>query len=302
VKFSVGGTMGMSWDESRDAAQAADELGFDEFYTSDHLMAVAGFDAEKGLLDAVALLPALAAHTRRVRLGCLVSPVTYRNPTIMLRQIQALDLVSGGRAIMGVGAGWSETEHRRFGFAFPPIQERMRLLEDACRLTRELWPELRPRAPQERVRLLVAGASPSVLRIAAKYADAWHAIGTPAFLAEKIAALRTAEKEVGRAAGRPVETTVNLMATVSEDEAVLAAVRERLAKAAPTRGSERAQKNVAVPGDSDPTGMFVGRPQELGRHVARYADAGVDRVILATPKPFTREALALLARAAGLGA
>jgi alkanesulfonate monooxygenase SsuD/methylene tetrahydromethanopterin reductase-like flavin-dependent oxidoreductase (luciferase family) len=161
-----------------------------------------------------------------------------------------------------------------------------------------LWPELKPRAPQERVQLLVAGASPSVLRTSARHADVWHAIGTPAFLREKIAALRAAEREVGRS-GRPVETTVNLMATVSEDEAALAAVRERLAKAAPTLGAERAQKNVALPGDTDPTGMFVGRPDELAQHVARYAAAGVDRVILATPKPFTRDALARLARAAG---
>jgi alkanesulfonate monooxygenase SsuD/methylene tetrahydromethanopterin reductase-like flavin-dependent oxidoreductase (luciferase family) len=301
MKFSAGGTMGMSWDETRNAARAAEELGFDEFYTSDHLMAVAGFDTSKGLLDAVALLPALAAHTRRIKLGCLVSPVTYRNPTIMLRQIQALDVMSGGRAIIGIGAGWSETEHRRFGFEFPPIKERMKLLEDACKLTRALWPELRPRAPQDRVRLLVAGASPSLLRIAAKYADAWHAIGTASFVAEKIAALRTAEREVGRAE-RPVETSVNLMATVSEDDARLAALREHLAKAAPTLGSERAQKSVALPGDPDPTGMFVGRPEQLRQQVARYAAAGVDRVILATPKPFTREALALLARSAGLGA
>lgn len=300
MRFSISGTMNLSWDEARNAAQLAEDLGFDDFYSSDHLMAVAGFDAEKGLLDAVGVLVALAAVTKRIRLGCLVSPITYRNPFIMLRQIQTLDLVSGGRAIMGLGAGWNETEHKLFGFPFPAIGERIRMLDDACRMTRERWSQLRPRAVQEQVRLLVAGASPGLLRIAARHADAWHAIGTPALLAERIAALRDAERAAGRDPARPLETTVNMMATVSGDEAKLAAVRERIVRAGRTPGSERAQNRVALPGDANPSGMFVGRPEELRREIELYAKAGVDRVIFALPRPFSRESLTFLATAAGL--
>jgi alkanesulfonate monooxygenase SsuD/methylene tetrahydromethanopterin reductase-like flavin-dependent oxidoreductase (luciferase family) len=291
--------MNMAWPEARDCAVLCDELGFEELYASDHLRAIAGFDEQKGILDAVSLITAVAPLTRRIRLGCLVSPVSFRHPAILLRQLQALDVISGGRAIAGLGAGWAPDEHAEFGFPFPPVGERLTALEDACRLFRERWPTLAPRAPQPAVRLLVAGASPRALRIAARHADAWNGIGTVAYLADRIAALRAAEAEVGRDGRPPVEATLNLISVLSDDHAVLARVRERMVTASPNRVA-KAQARVALPEEGEANGMFIGRPEDLAGEIARYEAVGVERVVLTLPRPFAPEAVELLARAAGV--
>ena len=198
MKFSLAGTMNMSWKDAQEAVRCAEQAGFDEFYTSDHLMPVAGFDDNLGILDAVALLPALAMISTRIRLGVLVSPITFREPVILLRQLHALDVISDGRAIIGIGAGWSATEHDAFGLPFPPVKERLARLESACAMMRERWGAQRPIAPQARPRLLVAGASSAAMATAARHADAWNAMGSVAYIAGKVAALRDTERAVGR--------------------------------------------------------------------------------------------------------
>jgi alkanesulfonate monooxygenase SsuD/methylene tetrahydromethanopterin reductase-like flavin-dependent oxidoreductase (luciferase family) len=289
--------MNMTWPEARDCAVLCEELGFEELYASDHLRAVAGFDEEKSLLDAMSLITALAPLTTRIRLGCLVSPVSFRHPAILLRQLQSLDVISDGRAVAGLGAGWSPDEHAEFGFSFAPVGERLTALDGACRFFRDRWPGLRPKAPQEHVRLLVAGASPRALRIAARHADAWNGIGTVAYLEERIAALRAAEREVGRT-GPPVEATLNLITVLSDDDAGLATIRERMVTASPNRVA-KAQARVALPDEGAANGMFIGRPEDLAAEIARYAAVGVERVILTLPRPFRPGAVRSLAEAAG---
>ncbi|MGE0880714.1 MAG: LLM class flavin-dependent oxidoreductase [Acidimicrobiia bacterium] len=294
--------MNLSWDEVRDAALTAEALGFDEFFTSDHLMGVAGFDPEKAGIDAVGLLLALAPLTSTIRLGCLVSPVTYRGLVILLRQLQAVDVISGGRAVAGLGAGWNRDEHERFGFEFGTIKERLDMLEAACQQTLTLWPQLRPRAPQEHVRMLIAGGSPRVLRMAVRYADGWHVMGTPAFVEAKLAELQATAKATPRERPQPLETTVGVIATLSDDAAVIEMTRKRMAEtasqaAAAPSNHDRAQGRSAVDGDEYST-VFVGGEDELRRLVQRYRDSGVDRLILSLPKPYSRATLERLARAA----
>jgi alkanesulfonate monooxygenase SsuD/methylene tetrahydromethanopterin reductase-like flavin-dependent oxidoreductase (luciferase family) len=298
MKFSASGTMNLSWPEVRDCALLCEELGFDEFYASDHLRAVAGFDEELSLLDAMSLITALAPLTTRIRLGCLVSPVSFRNPAILLRQLQSIDVITGGRAIAGMGAGWSSDEHADFGFPFAPVGERLTALEDACRMFRERWPALRPPASQPAVRMLVAGASPRALRIAARHADAWNGIGTVAYMEDRIGALRTAEAEVGRT-GPPVEATLNAITVLSDDDEYLAKVRERMVTASPNRVAT-AQARVALPSEGNANAMFIGHPEDLAAELARYEAVGVERVILTLPRPFKPASVLLLARAVGL--
>jgi alkanesulfonate monooxygenase SsuD/methylene tetrahydromethanopterin reductase-like flavin-dependent oxidoreductase (luciferase family) len=290
--------MNMTWPEARDCAQLCEALGFDELYASDHLRAVAGFDEEKSLLDAMSLITALAPLTTRIRLGCLVSPVSFRHPAILLRQLQSLDVISDGRAVAGLGAGWSPDEHADFGFPFAPVGERLTALEGACRFFRDRWPGLRPQAPQEQVRLLVAGASPRALRIAARHADAWNGIGTVAYMEDRIAALRAAEAEVDRA-GPPVEATLNLITVLSDDDDALVKIRERMVTASPNRIA-KAQARVALPDEGAANGMFIGRPEDLGAEIARYEAVGVERAILTLPRPFQPDAVRRLAEAAGV--
>lgn len=298
MRFSIAGTMNLTWDEARRAALLAEELGFDELYASDHLRAVAGFDERLGLLDAVSLVTALAPLTSRIRLGCLVSPVSFRHPAILLRQLQSLDLISGGRAIVGLGAGWDPEEHADFGFDFAATRERLQALDDACAFIASRWATINPRPIQQPAPVLVAGASSAALRIAARHAVAWNGLGTPAYMADRIARLRLAEREVGRSAA-PVEATLNLIAVLANDEPALERIRARLAASAVTRLAT-AQARMGLPSEEGASGMFVGFPNELRGEIERYAAVGVQRVILTLPRPFTPDSLELLARSAGV--
>ena len=143
---------------------------------------VAGFDEDAGLLDAVSLLLALAPVTTTLRLGAMVSPITIRHPVVLARAMQTLDLISGGRAEVGVGGGWSWSEHEIFGLPFPGASRRLDLLEDACRTLVSLWESadpvhkegdfplhgarLSPSPIQPLTPPLVAGASDHAVRIA----------------------------------------------------------------------------------------------------------------------------------------
>ena len=167
----------------------AEELGFDHAWLVDHLVDTDG-GPEDGCLEAWTLLAAIAAKTKRIRLGVLVSSNTFRNPAILLKEAVTVDHISGGRLILGIGTGWHEDEHRRYGIDLPAaagagrpvrggrradqpadgagaddLQGRYYRLDDA-RL--EPRPVQRPRIP-----ILIAAHRPRMLRIAARYADQW---------------------------------------------------------------------------------------------------------------------------------
>src|SRR3712207_3054052 len=118
----VEGQEGVAWEQWRALARACEEAGLDGLFRSDHYTSVA---EEPGALDAWATLAALAASTQRIRLGTMVSPVTFRHPSVLAKNVATVDHVSGGRVEVGLGAGWMEEEHRAYGFAFPELEERL---------------------------------------------------------------------------------------------------------------------------------------------------------------------------------
>jgi alkanesulfonate monooxygenase SsuD/methylene tetrahydromethanopterin reductase-like flavin-dependent oxidoreductase (luciferase family) len=313
VRLSVAGSSGLSWPELREAASLSEQLGFDAFYTADHLMAVAGFSEEQGMLDGVSVLLALAPLTRTIRLGALVSPVTVRHPVVLTRAVQTLDIISGGRAELGLGAGWSASEHAAFGLPFPPASRRLELLEDACRTITALWSgqepaavegaypvrraRLRPPPVQPAVPLLVGGASDRAVAIAARWAVRWNATGSPGFLAERVQRLRQEERladDVGSAASRGgVEVTATVRLFVSDD----AGERDRLERAVrKTLASRRAQASRTIPGEDAMRAVYLGPPAGLPEYMASLGQAGVERVVLPLPRPWSAKALEDLAR------
>src|SRR6266436_9034911 len=113
-------------------ATAAEEAGFDSVWVMDHFFQLPPLGGpDQPMLEAYTLLGALAARTRRVQLGTLVTGVTYRNPALLAKMVTTLDVISKGRAILGIGAAWNEDEHKGYGFEFPPIGERMDRLDEA---------------------------------------------------------------------------------------------------------------------------------------------------------------------------
>jgi F420-dependent oxidoreductase-like protein len=126
-------------------AQAAERAGFDMVTVMDHFYQIGGVGADtEPMLDAYTALAALAAGTSRVRLGTLVTGVTYRNPALLAKMTTTLDVISKGRAVMGIGAAWNEAEHAGYGFDFPPVRERMDRLDEALTIITRMFREERP--------------------------------------------------------------------------------------------------------------------------------------------------------------
>jgi alkanesulfonate monooxygenase SsuD/methylene tetrahydromethanopterin reductase-like flavin-dependent oxidoreductase (luciferase family)/predicted kinase len=178
----------------RQVGVRAEAAGFDGVYVMDHFRQIPQVGrAWEDFLESWATVAYLAACTERVRLGTLVSGITYRNVAHLGKIVATLDVLSGGRAVCGVGLGWFEAEHKAYGWEFPAVGERYALLEDALQLLPALWgagnkpfrgevldvPDTTcyPRPLQERVPLLVGGSGPRTLRLAARYADAANVFG-----------------------------------------------------------------------------------------------------------------------------
>jgi len=208
---------GFSYDDQLTFAQAAERLGFDGFFRSDHYLRMGAGDPMPGPTDAWTTLAGLARETSRIRLGTLVSSVTYRVPGILAIQVAQVDAMSGGRAELGLGTGWFEAEHRMYGIPFP--ERRFGLLEEQLEIVNGLWstpvgerysfsgehytledgPAL-PKPVQERVPVIVGGGGPRrTPALAARYATEFN-IGfqTEPVIAEKFAGVRAAAEAIGR--------------------------------------------------------------------------------------------------------
>ncbi|HEX7471931.1 MAG TPA: LLM class flavin-dependent oxidoreductase [Candidatus Limnocylindrales bacterium] len=182
-----------SWAEVLADFVQAEELGFDHAWLVDHFVDTDG-SPDLPCLEAWTLLAALAMKTSRIRLGVLVSSNTFRHPALLAKEAVTVDHVSGGRLILGIGTGWHEDEHRRFGIDLPPVGERVDRLEEAIVLIRSLMSQERttfegrhyrlddapfePRPVQPHIPLLIAAHRPRMLRLAARYADQWDTFAT----------------------------------------------------------------------------------------------------------------------------
>src|SRR5687768_2130051 len=137
----VEGQEGVTWDDWVTLARATEELGFEGLFRSDHYGPVVG-EEELGSLDALTTLAGIAAITSRIRLGTLVSPATFRHPSVLAKSAVTVDHISGGRVEIGIGAGWNEAEHARYGFPFPHMGERMDVFAEQLEIVhRQLSPE-----------------------------------------------------------------------------------------------------------------------------------------------------------------
>ena len=194
------------FDRVVEQATAAEEAGFDLVTVMDHLYQINGVgQVEEPMLEGWLTLAALARETKRVRLGTLVTGVTYRNPALLAKQVTTLDTISGGRAVLGLGAAWNDVEHEGYGFEFPPVGERMDRLDEALAIIKLMFTEDRPSFHGEHYQieralnvprpvhpggppiLVGGGGEQRTLRIAAKYADMthWFALGIEALKHKK---------------------------------------------------------------------------------------------------------------------
>ncbi len=210
----------------REAWLEADRLGFDTAWAHDHLL---NLDVARPQIEGWTVLTALLVQSPRIRGGLMVTANTFRHPALLAKIATTLDVISGGRLEVGLGAGWFEEEHRQFGLPLAPIGERMRRLEEACQILKALWTE--PRATVEGVYYQIRGAvhepkpvqhphPPLVigtsgervgLRIAARYAQTWNmAQATPEEFRTKSALLDQYCREIGRDPGE-IERSIQFL-------------------------------------------------------------------------------------------
>jgi F420-dependent oxidoreductase-like protein len=268
----------------REIAVAAEAAGFDAVYVMDHFRQIPQIGRPfDDFPESFTTLAHLAAVTSRVRLGTLVAGVTYRNVAHLGKIVATLDVLSGGRAVCGLGLGWFEAEHLAYGWRFPPVPERYSLLEDALRLLPVLWgpgskpfhgevltvPETMcyPRPLQERVPLIVGGGGERrTLRLAARYADHANVFGDLATVRRKAAVLAAHCAAEGREVGLThLSTTL-----VGRTDAEVAALVDRLKPRNRSAAAYAASVHAGTVAD------HVGRFRDL-------ADAGVGEVMVRLP-------------------
>jgi len=203
-----------SYDSIRAVAQQAEADGFDSIWLADHLFYRYAGEPTRGIWECWTVLAALAEATRRVELGPLVLCNSFRHPAILAKMATTLDEVSGGRVILGVGAGWNEPEYQAFGL---PFDHRVDRFEEALQILGPLLREgqvdfagryyqardcaIVPRGPRAAgPPLLVGGEGPRMLKLTAQYADLWNTgyMGQPETMAEPLARIAAACREVGR--------------------------------------------------------------------------------------------------------
>ncbi len=233
-----------SWAEARQAALEFDDLGFDSLWVCDHVYGVPLPNLP--ILEAWSELAAVAAVTRRARLGTLVTPPFFRNPAILAKQIATIDHISGGRVIAGMGAGWFQPEFEAYGCPFPELRERLRALEESIEIMKRLWTEERvtfegrhfavrealcePK-PERPPQILVGGGGERVLMgIAARHADIWNNMAVFQHeLPGKVEALRRRCDEVGRDFDS-IEISQQCVVVVAEDDDKARAALEKAKK------------------------------------------------------------------------
>jgi F420-dependent oxidoreductase-like protein len=276
MRFSIWASPSRPWDDTLELVRHCEATGWDGVYYADHLMPASPASAPYGgaTMECWSVLAALAAAVPRLRVGSLVSSVTFRHPGLLAKIATAVDHISHGRLVLGIGAGWQENEHQAFGLEFGSPKERLDRFEEAIGVLASMLagshttfagqhfqlqdaPNL-PQPVRSRIPLLIGGKGEKrTMRIAARHADEWNTWTTPEVLATKLDVLRRHCDEIGR---DPAEIAVSTQALLylSDDEAWLDENRR----------------------DDPDRPRLVGTPAEVADIVGRYRAAGAQELII----------------------
>jgi alkanesulfonate monooxygenase SsuD/methylene tetrahydromethanopterin reductase-like flavin-dependent oxidoreductase (luciferase family) len=288
VGIIIGEATPLGWERWRHICRLIERLGFHSLFRSDHYFN----GTQKDAIDVYLSFVMAAEETERLRFGPLVTPVTFREPVNVGRMAQQLDALSGGRFVLGLGAGWYPDEHEIYGIDFPPAPERYDRLEEAIALMKELWyaesgtfegehfrlrgTNSKPHPPAGRPPILIGGTGPRrTLRIVAEHGHEWNA--TPLDPVEYANATATLERHCADVGRDPAEIRKSMLifATIGPDERTEDLALERfLAMMAPD-GSGISLEDAIAAGH----GPWQGSVEELVDHVGQLRELGLDEVV-----------------------
>jgi len=272
MKFSAWLGSATPWPDLLDEAQHLAKTGWDGIWVADHFMP----NREDNLgptQEVWTVLAGLAATVPGVRLGSLVTGNTYRHPAVLAKEVAQVDIISGGRAVLGLGAGWQENEHVAYSIPFHSVAGRLRRLEESVQIIRSLFDHdrtdfegryyqirnapLGPKPVQAHLPILVGGGGEKVtMRIAARFADEWNVWGAPDVLRQKGEVLERHCEEAGRDPAQ-IKRSAQVLVTMSSDPAVI----------------ERAHAGRGFP-------VMAGSVEEIREQIGHYSEAKVDEFIL----------------------
>jgi alkanesulfonate monooxygenase SsuD/methylene tetrahydromethanopterin reductase-like flavin-dependent oxidoreductase (luciferase family) len=294
-------SQGSDWPTLLAAAKHADGLGYAHVWTWDHVYAIFG-DPYQDIFEGYTALAALAQATERVRLGLFVGANTFRNPGLATKIVTTIDHISGGRAIMGLGAAWFEAEHRAFGVEFGKgFGERLDWLAEAVAAIRALLdggevssPEngryaferlrIAPPPLQQHLPIMIGGIGErKTLRIVAEHADMWNGFGAPETLAHKDEVLRAYCADLGRDPSA-IERTVGCKITIRQNEAEAERVRRALLEHNRTP-LERVEGDLT---------FWTGTPEQIAETMIGYRKIGFHTFITELPAPYDIETMETL--------
>ena len=287
-----------TWTEARDAAVEFDDLGFHSVWVCDHLYGVPMPNLP--ILEAWSELAAVAAVTRHVELGTLVTPPFFRNPAVLAKQVATIDQISNGRVIVGLGSGWFASEYEAYGAPFPPVGERLQALEETCELMKRLFSEeqvtfegkharaeqawCEPKPVRRPPILIGGGGERKLLRIVAKHADIWNNLAVnQARLGDKIEVLRRRCDEAKRDPAS-IEISQQCLVVIAAD---YAGAREALAKASRIYGGH-------MGGGLEEHGIW-GTPEQVIERIERHRALGCTLFVMEFFGRDTREPARLFA-------
>jgi F420-dependent oxidoreductase-like protein len=283
----IEGQEGVTWADWVAIARTCEAHGIPALFRSDHHMNLDDHP-ERGSLDAWATIAALAATTETLRLGTLVSPVTFRHPSALAKLVTAVDHIAPGRVEFGLGAGWHDREHAAYGFPFPPLGERMQMLEEQIEIVHGHWAaepfsfsgrhyalealDARPKPVGERPHVLMGGdAGPRAARLAARWADEYNTV-YPSL--EQVRERRGSIAAACEAAGRePIPFSVMTGVLVAPDEARL---RARARVMADEQGTDPDPARLR----EEQPAWILGTTDDAVEQLTALRDAGVARVML----------------------
>jgi F420-dependent oxidoreductase-like protein len=298
---------GVGWKEWKNIVQWTEELGFESLWRSDHFFSFFGPSRTVDSLDTLVAHTYTAVMTNRIRFGPLVLSMTFRHPAILARMAAAIDQLSGGRFVLGVGAGWNQIEHDAYGITLPPVKQRMDNLEESLKVMTAMFKEdsasfdgkiyhlnnapMSPKPAQRPMYILVGGSGEKrTLRMVARYASEWNTAGGDVSVyrhkVEVLAQHCEAEGRDPRSIARSLMCSYVTGETQPEIDKQVDAMMERMPpQFRPPPGAPRR-----------PFGAMVGTPPQLVEQIQAWEAEGVSRIMLQYQQPPNRETLAFVAK------
>jgi len=287
MRFAIFSSMGnTTWGDVEALWRHAEQTGWDAACVTDHFMPNTP-DRVGDMLESWTTLTALAALTKRMRVGTIVSGNTYRHPAVLAKMAANVDIISGGRLICGIGAGWQENEHQAYGLPFYTVAERLQRLDEACQVLHMLWTQerstfkgkyyqlddapLMPKPVQKpRPELMIGGGGEKVtLKIVARWADHWNVWGGPDILAQKGKILDGYCAAIGRDPKTILRSAV-MVPVLSEDRAQIDKVQQIF--------MQRMSRDEASAKDT----MLAGSVAQIQDKLGRLREAGVGLLFIPT--------------------